>query len=52
VDDADLADAGIIFGTGFAPFRGGPLHWWASQSSGRAQPEAKTQATPAEAVSS
>jgi 3-hydroxyacyl-CoA dehydrogenase/enoyl-CoA hydratase/3-hydroxybutyryl-CoA epimerase len=20
-------DAGIVFGTGFAPFRGGPLHW-------------------------
>lgn len=27
VDDADLLDAGIVFGTGFAPFRGGPLHW-------------------------
>lgn len=27
VADADLADAGVIFGTGFAPFRGGPLHW-------------------------
>jgi 3-hydroxyacyl-CoA dehydrogenase/enoyl-CoA hydratase/3-hydroxybutyryl-CoA epimerase len=26
VADADLLDAGIIFGTGFAPFRGGPLH--------------------------
>ncbi|MGA9421655.1 MAG: 3-hydroxyacyl-CoA dehydrogenase NAD-binding domain-containing protein [Rhodanobacteraceae bacterium] len=25
VDDADLADAGVIFGTGFAPFRGGPI---------------------------
>jgi hypothetical protein len=25
VEDADLLDAGIIFGTGFAPFRGGPL---------------------------
>lgn len=25
VADADLVDAGIIFGTGFAPFRGGPL---------------------------
>jgi 3-hydroxyacyl-CoA dehydrogenase/enoyl-CoA hydratase/3-hydroxybutyryl-CoA epimerase len=25
VDDADLVDAGVIFGTGFAPFRGGPL---------------------------
>jgi len=30
VDDADLADAGVIFGTGFAPFRGGPLHYRAS----------------------
>jgi 3-hydroxyacyl-CoA dehydrogenase/enoyl-CoA hydratase/3-hydroxybutyryl-CoA epimerase len=26
VEDADLVDAGAIFGTGFAPFRGGPLH--------------------------
>ena len=26
VDDADLADAGVIFGTGFAPHTGGPLH--------------------------
>ena len=26
VDDQDLLDAGIIFGTGFAPFRGGPLN--------------------------
>lgn len=27
VTDADALDAGIIFGTGFAPFRGGPLHY-------------------------
>ena len=27
VADADLVDAGLIFGTGFAPFRGGPLHF-------------------------
>lgn len=27
VDDADLLDAGVIFGTGFAPFRGGPLKY-------------------------
>jgi 3-hydroxyacyl-CoA dehydrogenase/enoyl-CoA hydratase/3-hydroxybutyryl-CoA epimerase len=27
VEDADLVDAGVIFGAGFAPFRGGPLHW-------------------------
>jgi len=26
VDDKDLLDAGVIFGTGFAPFRGGPLN--------------------------
>ena len=27
VADADLLDAGVIFGTGFAPFRGGPRHY-------------------------
>jgi 3-hydroxyacyl-CoA dehydrogenase / enoyl-CoA hydratase / 3-hydroxybutyryl-CoA epimerase len=27
VADADLVDAGMIFGAGFAPFRGGPLHY-------------------------
>jgi 3-hydroxyacyl-CoA dehydrogenase/enoyl-CoA hydratase/3-hydroxybutyryl-CoA epimerase len=27
VADAELIDAGLIFGTGFAPFRGGPLHY-------------------------
>jgi 3-hydroxyacyl-CoA dehydrogenase / enoyl-CoA hydratase / 3-hydroxybutyryl-CoA epimerase len=27
VADADLCDAGIIFGTGFAPHRGGPLNY-------------------------
>jgi len=27
VDDADLVDAGAIFGAGFAPFRGGPLQY-------------------------
>jgi 3-hydroxyacyl-CoA dehydrogenase/enoyl-CoA hydratase/3-hydroxybutyryl-CoA epimerase len=27
VRDADLLDAGVIFGTGFAPFRGGPLQY-------------------------
>ncbi|AHB48895.1 3-hydroxyacyl-CoA dehydrogenase [Hyphomicrobium nitrativorans NL23] len=30
VESADLVDAGVIFGTGFAPFRGGPLHYKAS----------------------
>jgi 3-hydroxyacyl-CoA dehydrogenase/enoyl-CoA hydratase/3-hydroxybutyryl-CoA epimerase len=27
VADADLVDAGLIFGAGFPPFRGGPLHY-------------------------
>ncbi|MGH6745567.1 3-hydroxyacyl-CoA dehydrogenase NAD-binding domain-containing protein [Novosphingobium sp.] len=26
-DDPDVIDAAMIFGTGFAPFRGGPLHY-------------------------
>jgi 3-hydroxyacyl-CoA dehydrogenase / enoyl-CoA hydratase / 3-hydroxybutyryl-CoA epimerase len=32
VESADLADAGLIFGTGFAPFRGGPLHYLKSKN--------------------
>src|SRR5262249_32845277 len=27
VEDDDALDAGIVFGTGSAPFRGGPLHY-------------------------
>ncbi len=27
VSDSDLLDAGMVFGTGFAPFRGGPIHY-------------------------
>ena len=27
VEDTDLLDAGVIFGTGFAPFTGGPIHY-------------------------
>lgn len=27
VADPELADAGVIFGTGFAPFTGGPMHF-------------------------
>ena len=30
-DDADLLDAGVIFGTGFAPFRGGPIQYIKSE---------------------
>ena len=33
VEDADVLDAGMIFGTGFAPFRGGPLHYLATVAS-------------------
>lgn len=35
VDDADLLDAGVIFGTGFAPFRGGPLQYARSEGVAR-----------------
>jgi 3-hydroxyacyl-CoA dehydrogenase/enoyl-CoA hydratase/3-hydroxybutyryl-CoA epimerase len=35
VADEDLADAGLVFATGFAPFRGGPLHY-AKQSGSEA----------------
>jgi 3-hydroxyacyl-CoA dehydrogenase/enoyl-CoA hydratase/3-hydroxybutyryl-CoA epimerase len=40
VESADLVDAGVIFGTGFAPFRGGPLHYRESErEAGRAAPQ-------------
>ncbi len=31
VADADVLDAGMVFGTGFAPFRGGPMHYLESE---------------------
>jgi len=31
VAERDLLDAGMIFGTGFAPFRGGPIHYAQSE---------------------
>ncbi|MDH3692267.1 MAG: 3-hydroxyacyl-CoA dehydrogenase, partial [Gammaproteobacteria bacterium] len=34
VEDQDLLDAGVIFGTGFAPFRGGPMHYIHSRGPG------------------
>jgi 3-hydroxyacyl-CoA dehydrogenase/enoyl-CoA hydratase/3-hydroxybutyryl-CoA epimerase len=34
VTDADLVDAGAIYGTGFAPFTGGPMHYLAARGSG------------------
>ncbi len=36
VANNDLLDAGLIFGTGFAPFRGGPMHYLNNQVSGEA----------------
>jgi len=33
VENGDLLDAGMIFGTGFAPFRGGPVHHIEAQGS-------------------
>jgi 3-hydroxyacyl-CoA dehydrogenase/enoyl-CoA hydratase/3-hydroxybutyryl-CoA epimerase len=44
VETADLVDAGVIFGTGFAPFRGGPLHWKASESTGPADAQQRAAA--------
>ncbi len=35
VENADLLDAGMIFGTGFAPFRGGPMHYVAGHGKAR-----------------
>jgi 3-hydroxyacyl-CoA dehydrogenase/enoyl-CoA hydratase/3-hydroxybutyryl-CoA epimerase len=35
VEEADLLDAGVIFGTGFAPFRGGPIAYARSRGSER-----------------
>ena len=40
VANEDHVDAGVIFGTGFAPFRGGPLHYRRAQASGGASPQA------------
>jgi len=34
IEDADLLDAGAIFATGFAPFRGGPLQYARSRGIG------------------
>jgi 3-hydroxyacyl-CoA dehydrogenase / enoyl-CoA hydratase / 3-hydroxybutyryl-CoA epimerase len=35
VEDSDLLDAGMIFGTGFAPFRGGPMQYAQSFGDGK-----------------
>jgi 3-hydroxyacyl-CoA dehydrogenase/enoyl-CoA hydratase/3-hydroxybutyryl-CoA epimerase len=42
VADADLLDAGVVFGTGFAPFTGGPMNY--ARERGYAEVAAKLQA--------
>src|SRR5499427_7977024 len=44
VESADLVDAGVIFGTGFAPFRGGPLHFRANEHTSNVAPLRRTAA--------
>jgi len=39
VEDRDAVDAGMIFGTGFAPFRGGPLYYLENSSELREEQE-------------
>ncbi|MBT7950356.1 MAG: crotonase [Gammaproteobacteria bacterium] len=34
VEDKDLLDAGMVFGTGFAPFRGGPMNYALNKGTG------------------
>jgi 3-hydroxyacyl-CoA dehydrogenase/enoyl-CoA hydratase/3-hydroxybutyryl-CoA epimerase len=38
VENADFVDAGVIFGTGFALFRGGPLHFIANEHKSNVEP--------------
>lgn len=40
VKNADLADAGMIFGTGFPPFRGGPLFYFSQAAAESGSKEA------------
>jgi len=35
VENGELLDAGMVFGTGFAPFRGGPVHHLEAQGSAK-----------------
>lgn len=44
VADADLLDAGMIFATGFAPFRGGPMTWSKSDAEIKTSKKKKKQA--------
>jgi len=45
VDDTDLLDAGVIFGTGFAPFRGGPVNYIRTAGADRLQARLQQLAT-------
>jgi 3-hydroxyacyl-CoA dehydrogenase / enoyl-CoA hydratase / 3-hydroxybutyryl-CoA epimerase len=42
VADADLLDAGVIFGTGFAPFRGGPIQHIRSEGADKIKAQLET----------
>ncbi|MBL0121276.1 MAG: enoyl-CoA hydratase/isomerase family protein [Betaproteobacteria bacterium] len=42
VADADLCDAGVIFGTGFAPHRGGPINYLRAAGTEKLLAEMKT----------
>jgi len=42
VADADLLDAGVIFGTGFAPFRGGPIQHIRAEGAGKIKAQLET----------
>jgi len=45
VDDPDLLDAGVIFGTGFAPFRGGPIQYVRETGAGTLKAKLETLAS-------
>ena len=48
VESAELIDGGVIFGTGFAPFRGGPLHYAKSrEGTGDTKTKSKSEAAAA-----
>jgi len=49
VSDADLLDAGVVFGTGFAPFRGGPMHYISSEGKEQMQSRIQTLGSEADA---
>jgi 3-hydroxyacyl-CoA dehydrogenase/enoyl-CoA hydratase/3-hydroxybutyryl-CoA epimerase len=42
VDDADLLDAGMVFGAGFAPFRGGLIHYSSSEGFDKIQEQLRS----------